>query len=223
METMTILEAIRNRHSVRKYTGEPIAAELDEKLSELIDQCNRESGLHMQLVLDDPQCFDTLLTHYGWFTNANNYIAVIGPKDLDNLEEKAGYYGQKVVLQAQIMGLRTCWVAGTYSKGKCTATLRPDEKMLCVIAIGYGLNDGKPHRSKPLSRLCTVEPDQMPDWFRTGVEAALLAPTAVNQQKFIISLEDGKAVIRAKRGSLAMLDLGIVKCNFEAASGHECG
>ena len=219
---MNILEAIRTRHSVRKYKDEPIAAELVEKLNALIEEANRESGLHMQLILDDPQCFDTLLNHYGWFANANNYIAIAGPKDMDDLQESAGYYGQKIVLEAHMMGLRTCWVAGTYSKGKCSASLASNEKIVCVIAIGYGQNDGVAHRSKPLKKLCSVPENEMPDWFRIGVEAALQAPTAVNQQKFRISLENGKAVIRAGRGAMATIDLGIVKYNFEAASGHKC-
>jgi hypothetical protein len=44
----------------------------------------------------------------------------------------------------------------------------------------------------------------------------------MNQQKFTISLEDGEAVITAGRGPMTKIDLGIVKYNFEAASGHTC-
>ena len=64
--------------------------------------------------------------------------------------------------------------------------------------------------------------DITPKWFKRGVEAALLAPTAVNQQKFFFSLEGEKAVLRAKGiGTCLQTDLGIVKYHFEAASGHE--
>lgn len=61
----------------------------------------------------------------------------------------------------------------------------------------------------------------MPDWFAKGMEAALLAPTAVNQQKFYIMLEDGKASGRAGRGFYTKMDLGIVKYHFEVATGHK--
>ena len=219
---MDVREAVRTRHSVRKYKDTPIPDGLVDELNTLIRSCNEESGLHLQLILDDPECFNTLLNHYGWFSNVRNYIAVAGPKALPDLEEKGGYYGQKLVIAAQQAGLNTCWVAGTYKKGKCKAELREGEELVCVIAIGYGENEGKRHKSKPLSRLCSVPEEEMPGWFRNGVKAAMMAPTAMNQQKFHISLEDGEAVITAGKGPMTLIDLGIVKYNFEVISGHRC-
>lgn len=219
---MDVREAVRTRHSVRKYKDTPIPDGLVDELNTLIRSCNEESGLHLQLILDDPECFNTLLNHYGWFSNVRNYIAVAGPKALPDLEERGGYYGQKLVIAAQQAGLNTCWVAGTYKKGKCKAELREGEELVCVIAIGYGENEGKKHKSKPLSRLCSVPEDEMPGWFRNGVKAAMMAPTAMNQQKFHISLEDGEAVITAGKGPMTQIDLGIVKYNFEVISGHRC-
>ena len=219
---MDIREAIRARHSVRQYKDEQIAEDVREKIEEMIRQCNEESGLHMQLICNDPECFNTLLAHYGRFRNAIHYIAIVGPKDLEKLEEKSGYYGEKVVLYAQQLGLNTCWVAGTYGKSRCRAVLAPGEKIVCVIAVGYGVNEGVKHRNKPVSRICPVREEEMPAWFRNGVAAAMMAPTAINQQKFRITLEDGEAVITAGRGPMTKIDLGIVKYNFEAGSGHKC-
>ncbi|MCR4789013.1 MAG: nitroreductase [Lachnospiraceae bacterium] len=219
---MEIKEAIKERHSVRQFKDIPIEKEKADRLTELIKECNEESGLNMQLMLDDPACFDTFLAHYGRFKNARNYIAIVGDKSKEDLDEIGGYYGEKIVLEAQMMGLNTCWVAGTYSKGKSRINAADGERIVCVIAIGYGENSGKPHRSKPVEKLCNVPEKDMPDWFREGLDAALLAPTAVNQQKFLISLEDGEPVISAKNSPLAKVDLGIVKYNFEAASGHKC-
>ncbi len=219
---MDIKEAIRERHSVRQYKDVPIKPEDRERLETLIKECNEESGLHIQLVCDDPECFDTFLAHYGKFRNAKNYLALIGRKNIDDLDELAGYFGQKIVLEAQMMGLNTCWVAGTYGKGKCKASISGNEKIVCVIAIGYGENSGHSHRSKPTEKLCDIPEPQRPDWFKEGLEAAILAPTAINQQKFLVSLDGDTPVITAKRGPMARIDLGIVKYNFEAASGHHC-
>lgn len=219
---MDINEAIRERHSVRHFKNEPIKAEDKEKLEALIKECNQESGLNIQLVIDDPACFKTFLAHYGYFKNVNNYIALAGKKSLENLDELCGYYGEKIVLAAQILGLNTCWVAGTYKKGKCKAALAADEKIVCVIAIGYGENTGIAHKSKPEEKLCDVPESERPDWFKAGLEAAILAPTAINQQKFLVSLQDGQAVITTKGGAMTQIDLGIVKYNFDAASGHKC-
>lgn len=218
---MDIREAIKSRHSVRYYRNEPIAEETRAELEALIGACNAESGLHMQLIVEDPECFDTLLAHYGMFKNVRNYIAVVGPKDMADLEEKGGYYGQKVVIAAQQMGLNTCWVAGTYKRGKCKAVLEDGEKIVCVIAIGYGESEGTRHKSKPLSKICDIPEADMPVWFKNGVKAAMMAPTAMNQQKFKITLEGGRPVITAGAGPMTRIDLGIVKYNFEAVSGHK--
>ena len=41
---------------------------------------NRESGLHIQLVRNEPKAFDGLVAHYGKFIGVTNYIAMIGKK-----------------------------------------------------------------------------------------------------------------------------------------------
>ncbi|MBQ8959955.1 MAG: nitroreductase family protein [Ruminococcus sp.] len=219
---MTIKEAIRERHSVRQYQDRPIEEETRLALEELIGRCNAESGLHIQLICGDTGCFESFLAHYGKFRNVRSYIALVGSSSLNGLEEKCGYFGQRIVLEAQCMGLNTCWVAGTYSKGKCQAELDGDEKLVCVIAIGYGENSGSRHKSKTFDKLSAVPEAEMPDWFRSGMIGAMMAPTAVNQQKFFVELEGDEAKITAKKGFLTKLDLGIVKYNFEAASGHKC-
>ncbi len=221
-DPMNIKEAISSRHSVRQYLSKPISQEHRDQLAEIITSCCEESGLRIQIIYDEPMCFNTFLAHYGKFTNANNYIALVGKKSLENLDELCGYYGQKIVLAAQQMGLNTCWVAGTYGKRKQQAEVASDEKLVCVIAIGYGANEGTKHRSKPVEKLCDVPRDEMPQWFRTGLIAAMMAPTALNEQKFFVTLDGDEPLITTKNGMMTKIDLGIVKYNFEAASGHKC-
>lgn len=218
---MTVREAIKARHSVRQFKDMAIREEDREGLNDLIEVCNRESGLNIQLICDDPECFNTLAAKYGRFKNANHYIALVGPKDMENLAERCGYYGQRLVLAAQMLGMNTCWVAGSYSKGKCKADSEKGEKIVCVIALGYGEVQGNPHRSKPMSKLCDVAEEDMPVWFKNGLIGAMMAPTALNQQKFHVTLEGDTAKITTKMGPMTKIDLGIVKYNFEAASGHK--
>ena len=219
---MNIREAIKARHSVRQFKDMPIGEAEADKIRDIIDECNKESGLNIQLVRNDPDCFNTFLAHYGKFKNANNYIAIVGNKSVSDLDERAGYYGQRIVLEAQILGLNTCWVAGTYGKGKCRADIASGEKIVCVIAIGYGENEGVERKSKPMEKLCSVKKEDMPVWFRNGMIAAVLAPTALNQQRFYIELDGENAIITAQRFPMAKIDMGIVRYNFEAASGHKC-
>ena len=217
---MDILEALNERHSVRQFKNIPIDSETVTKLNSLISSCNEESGLNFQLITNEPQAFDVFLAHYGKFKNAVNYIVLVGNKTIADLDEKCGYFGERIVLEAQMMGLNTCWVAGTYSKKKSGISLNAGEKIVCVIAIGYGENQGVEHKSKPTEKLVKADLDAAPDWFKAGVDAALKAPTALNQQKFVITLEGDEAKIVSKGGAMTKLDLGIVKYNFEVGSGR---
>jgi nitroreductase len=219
---MTIQEAMQARHAVRQYTDKPIPAEAVEALQEEIRRGNEEGKLHMQLVLNDPSAFAGGLFHYGSFKGVNNYIGLVGPDDA-NLEEKCGYYGERVVLLAQQLGLNTCWVAMTFSKGaaKKKLDIQPGEKLCVVISIGYGVTQGTPHKSKEMKDLCVASSD-MPEWFKKGMEAAMLAPTAVNQQKFRFWYSDENTInAEATGGFYSKVDLGIVKYHFEAGSGKK--
>ena len=218
---MTIKEAVNERHSVRQYKNIPIEQETEKELREFIEKIGDENGLDLQFIVNDPECFDSFLAHYGKFTNVQNYIAMVGNKQYPNLDETIGYFGEEIVLKAQTMGLNTCWVAGTFSKKKCKAQVGKDEKLLCVISIGYGENQGQNHKSKPLEKLCKADLSTAPEWFKEGVDGALKAPTALNQQKFVISLDGEDAVITSKGGAMTKIDLGIVKYNFEVSSGRK--
>lgn len=214
---MDILEIMKARHSVRQYREKKIESGIREELTALVNECNRESGLNIQIIFDEPKCFDSMMAHYGKFSGVENYIALVGKKGA-NLDEKAGYYGEKLVLKAQELGLNTCWVAMTH--GKSTAEIKKDEKLACIIALGYGTTQGEAHKSKPVEQLCNCA-SGMPDWFSKGMEAALLAPTAMNQQKFYITLENKTASVKAGKGFYTKMDLGIVKYHFEAATGRK--
>lgn len=218
---MDIKDLIKERHSVRQFKDAPIEEAKRTELDALVAEINAETGLKFQAIYDDPDCFNTIMAHYGKFQNAVNYIALVGDKSTPNLEEMCGYYGQKIVLKAQEMGLNTCWVGGTYGKGKCKADAQRGEKIVCVIAVGYGETAGVKHKSKPVSKLCNVPEEEMPTWLKNGVVAAMMAPTALNQQKFYISFEDGNVTITAKNALFAKVDLGIVKYNFEAVTGRK--
>ena len=103
---MTILEAIDARHSVRAYRNEPIEEEKRRQLDSFAEECNRESGLHIFLRYDDPEGFDSRLAHYGHFRNVRNYIVLAGEKGPE-FDYRCGYYGEKMVLLAQQLGLNT--------------------------------------------------------------------------------------------------------------------
>ena len=223
---MTIQEAIEARHSVRAYKEQALTEEIVKALEEKIAELNKEGQLHMQLVLNEPKAFLGTLAKYGRFHGVNNYVVVAGQK-ADDLDERVGYYGEHLVLFAQMLGLNTCWVGLSYSKVPGTYVLDEGEKIACYISIGYGEEQGVGHKIKTVEQVSNAS-DITPSWFKKGVEAALLAPTAVNQQKFTfeyLGMSDNRHQVRAKKGfsliGYTQMDLGIAKCHFEIGAGKE--
>ena len=209
-----IIEAMKQRHAVREYDGDrKIEQDKLDILNERISSINKESGLHIQLVTGEPKAFDGFMAHYGKFSGITNYIALIGKKD-SSLNEKCGYYGEQLVLLAAQLGLDTCWVAMSYAKVKNAYDIAKGEKLCCVISLGYGKTHGIPHKSKSAQEVAVIKEDT-PKWFIDGVNAALLAPTAMNQQKFGFMLDGDKVIAKAGKGILSDIDLGIVKYHFE--------
>lgn len=216
---MELIEAIRSRHSVRRYTDKPIEAEILNVLQAEIADCNKEGNLHIQLVTNEPKAFDSFMAHYGKFSGGKNYIALIGKKS-DKLDELCGYYGERLVLKAQQLGLNTCWVAMSYKKIPTAFETGSGEKLTVVIALGYGETQGVEHKSKSAEAVSNISAGT-PKWFNDGVRAALLAPTAMNQQKFTLTYADSKVTAKAGFGFYTKLDLGIVKYHFEVGAGKE--
>ena len=104
---MEILDLMKKRHSVRQYLDQKIPEEVRQELEQYTEALNQESGLHIQILYDEPDCFNSFLAHYGHFKNVKNYLALVGKKSFTNLDELCGYYGQKIVLTAQTLGLNT--------------------------------------------------------------------------------------------------------------------
>ena len=221
---MTLLEAVAARHSVRKYTDRAIEPEKIAALRGCIDSCNAEGGLHIQLVTEEPKAFAGLfISTYGQFSGVKNYL-VMAASPGKEMEERIGYYGEKLVLLAQTLGLNTCWVGLTYKKIQGTFELSADEKIHCVIALGYGQNQGVQHPLKLMEKFYETAVSPVPDWFLAGMKAAVLAPTAVNQQKFKFILHpDGSVETRTLPSIFGYthIDLGIVRYHFELAAGKK--
>ena len=206
---------IQNRHSVRSYTDQKIEGEVLSKLQEKIDSVNKESGLKIRLMLNEPSAFGRFMTKMTGFKNAVNYIAMIG-QDSEDLAMRVGYYGEDIVLFAQSLGLNTCWAMFCGKKG---CDIGKDEKFLIGIAIGYGTTQGVAHKNRPVKDVADVE--GKPEWFVKGVGAAMLAPTGMNAQKFRIDYDGEKVSLTGGKSVLKQIDLGIVKFHFECGAGKE--
>ena len=220
---MTLQEAITARHSVRKYIDKEIPVDIVTVLQDKIAEYNKVGNLNIQLVLNETRAFTGMLS-YGSFSGVWNYFVMVGKKGAD-LDERVGYYGEQLVLLAQTLGLNTCWVGLSYRKVPEAYNVGKDEKLACMIALGYGETQGVSHKIKTIEQVSNAS-DLTPAWFKRGVEAALLAPTAVNQQKFsfeYVGMSNNRHLVRAKKGfsmiGYTQMDLGIAKYHFEIGAG----
>lgn len=226
---MNDLEAIELRHSRRAYLDSPIPAESIRHIDEYIEKLNRLSGLSIQFIKNGREAFQGFNITYGMFSGVQNYFALVGKLSEKDLSEKAGYYGELLVLEATKLGLGTCWVAGTYNKNNCPCTIQKDETLVCIITVG-NVAEKKSFKENAIYRLAHrgtkaindlyTSDTQVPDWFLNGMKAVQKAPSAVNKQPVYFRSVNG--IITAEVSNMnshQSIDLGIAKAHFEIGAG----
>lgn len=214
---MDIKEAIYARHTVRKFQDKPLAEDVVKALQARIEKVNKEHQVNIKLVTNESVPVWGVMKFF-MTKGLKNYLVLLGP-DRADIEESLGYCGIDIALYAQTLGLNTWWVGGTYSKNSASKDVE-GSVINGIIALGYGQVQGVPHKSKAFEDVCQYE-RAMPEWFKQGVEAALLAPTAMNKQKFMITGKDNEVSISCDNGKWSGTDLGIVKYHFEVGAGKD--
>ncbi len=218
---MTDMQAIDLRCSRRTYLSDEIKCK--DELIKLIDEYNEASGLNAVFVDDASILFKGFKASYGLLKNVRSVLLLKG--NTDNIKEKAGYYGEKFVLEATKLGLGTCWIGGTFDRDNSFFQQYKDETIVCLIAVGNisqnkGLKEKfiasvAKRKTKTAEQVCTYDTTP-PKWFFDGVEAALKAPTAINSQKFKFEYKEGKVQASIPDDYVMdLIDLGICKLHFE--------
>ena len=122
---MTDKQAILVRHSVRKYRSVRIADNLVAQLKAKIDELNAAGNLHLQFVEDAGKAYGNLIYRAVGLISAPSILVCVGENTAD-LDERVGYYGEKLVLFAQTLGLNTCWTV-TFNRKAVAVDLKPGE------------------------------------------------------------------------------------------------
>ncbi len=226
---MNLLEAINIRKSRRSYLTTPIEENKLKSLYASIEKYNRESGLSNYLVEDGSRPFNGLRKSYGLFKNVRSLIVLKG-KELDiHLEEKCGYYGELIVLEATALGLGTCWVGASFDQNDPIFATEKGEKVVCVITVGKvdttsrlkeniirTMAHGKAKALEYFYKADTTPPD----WFIKGIKAVQKTPSAVNHQYYTFEYKNDTITAESfNKYKLDMVDLGIAKAHFVVACG----
>ena len=227
---MTINEAINERVSRRKYVEEELEQMQLEKMQKLIDEYNQIGGFRIELVLNNGEAFKGFTRSYGMLLGVNHYFGFIAKDDDPHADEKIGYYGELLVLHATMLGLGTCWIGGTFSKSKTPFKLADGERLACLITVGK-VEENPSSREKLIYKMThrkTKSAGEMftsdgraPDWFLSGMDAVVKAPSAMNKQPVMFAYEGGRvtAAVKSTTKYLVAFDLGIAKLHFEVGSG----
>lgn len=215
-------DAVLNLISRRTYLEEVWTEDEIGKIMNMILQANRESGLNIEFLQEGRKAFNSFKHTYGMFKNANSILLLKGGRDDNNLQEKAGYYGESLVLDLTDMRLGTCWIGGTYDWNQLT--IKDSEELVCVILVGHVnkltikekfLRTTISRRRKSIGERTKCDGD-MPEWMIKGMKSVMMAPSAVNSQKPFFELRDGKVYASVEYTyAMDLIDLGIAKKHFE--------
>jgi len=217
---MTLQEAMNTRHKVSKYKDTSLSADIVRQLNDRITAQNQKYGLNMQLITQSKDAMPGIIAMM-MSKGVRNYIILAGP-DVPGIDEKLGYSSADLMLYAQTLGLNTWWIGGMFSRKnvKKNSNAGDDAKIVGIVVVGYGENQGVPHKSKATSDISSYE-GTAPEWFNAGVSAVLLAPTAMNKQAFNIKGKGTDVSMTCDNGSYSDVDLGIGKYHFELGAGKD--
>lgn len=220
-------EAIKNRISRRTFEKVHIDIQKRTTIITWINNINKLSGLTLQYIDDGSEAFKSMKKSYGMFKNVRSVILMKGLKTDINLKEKIGYYGEELILDITDLGLGTCWVAGTFDESVFNIE-NEEEKLICVVPVGVIKSTTIKekavrsiiHRKVKGIEERVISDCDLPQWAMKGMEAVLLAPSAINTQKAKFIFKDNQ--MRAEiinDYKCDMIDLGIAKKHFEIEAG----
>lgn len=232
------LKELQGRRSVRQYSGKEIGEKVRASLNAEVTLINTQvAGMHFQLFFNDPSPLKGFFNSYGFFKGVSNYLACVVDTSYPDVYEKAGYYAEKFVMEAQRLGISTCFVGGTYNKNEVKARVRASEKLLFLVVFGYK-SDAKPSvmarmavrmikggEAKTDNRHFYDGDDvqykkkcEMFPWLEDALKAVACAPSSLNKRpvRLFYMIENKLIYARVDESNPKnFIDLGIAKFNFE--------
>ncbi|MCL1802780.1 MAG: nitroreductase family protein [Eubacteriaceae bacterium] len=216
-------EAIKTRESRRAYQRLPLRKEDSDVIQALLSRYNAEAKLSFSLIEIDEELFTNYRRGKSSYKNIVNYVALSAAQGSD---EKIGYYGELVMLEATAIGLGTCWITRTYDKAACAQKLDlgEGESLYGIIAIGYPSNKKTLREkatklmwqlgaafSKPLKSIGEFAPE----WAHEGMKCVSRSPSRLPRQPYtFVFTEEGRVKAMPTNAS-RRIELGIALVHFE--------
>jgi len=235
-------KVIETRRSRRRFYQKPLESESLSQIAIVCEKFRPFPNARSVLITESPDSvFKGAIGPYGKIKGAPAFVAFIGNMDSPNVYEQVGYTGEGIILEAEALNLATCWVAGFF-KRKVVASLAnigKKERVLAVTPVGYApelpsfeekimTGFGLTHKRRALSNLITgLDEPKWPQWINSALEAARLAPSAVNRQPWRFKVSENSITVsvnisRREYGLPKRLCCGIAMLHIEVAALH-CG
>ncbi len=222
---MTLYEAIYNRRSVRSFKMDRMSGEFFHQLDkymETISPLYPDIRCHIDIVCT----LDSNVFTKGFFKVKAPYLIVFRSEGNYEAHENAGYILEQIVLYLASKGIGSCYQGAA---NVSYDTEYPELVPCMVVAFGY--TESNPHRDainakrKPLKSLCTLKSDYDIELMKL-LEAARLAPSAVNSQPWRFVVYSNRIHVFAKTDSIiekysdmvSAVDMGIVQCHLMIAA-----
>jgi len=232
--------AITVRRSRRRYNPIPLEPAILAQLQTVCREFRPYPQARAELITESPdEVLRGVVASYGKIKGAQALVAFIGDIDDRYVNEKIGYTGEGIILEATAMGLGTCWVGGSlfFRRGLAESIVGAgkNERVFAVTPVGYAVKEfslaervqtafGMFHRRKPLVELVSgLDREKWPDWIKSALEAARLAPSAVNRQPWRFYVAPNSITISVDSSLLEWgiskrLDCGIAMLHIEVAA-----
>lgn len=244
-----VTDIIRIRRSWRSYRPDPVSGQDKERIRSLLSGLGCPPfGSTVRLVLADAsaQGMGRVKGTYGVVTGASTFlIGVLRPSE--GGYEDFGYLFESAILAMTSLGLGTCWMGGTFSRGLFAdmARLEAGEVIPAISPVGlsadrrsmvdrlFVFTAGSRSR-KPFSELFFLdgfESKRKNDFagaYALPLEMVRLGPSSSNRQPWRVVMRDGSLhfYLSRTRGyallfgevDLQRVDMGIAMCHFELAA-----
>lgn len=230
---MTIQEAIEERHSVRCYDGKALAESDGRNIADIIVAATNPFGGSVTMRMKDfdlhgPQRPGT----YGTISGVCTYL-LTASGDSENDALATGYEMEGVILAATRLGVSSCWIGGTLSRGDFDRgqSWPAGQTLRLISPLGYAARTQNlrsrltslaigSRKRKAFEALFTVEGTASKE-IRAALELMRLAPSSVNSQPWraIVGTDGTVHFYNAGKKPLNTVDLGIGLYHFHAGMG----